>query len=386
MVYKQLDANTGELKFYGNISEWWISGEDFNRTLSEMEGKFKTIHVRVHCYGGSVFEGVVMQTALKRCKSKVIFFIDGVAASMITQVMLDADEVRISENAFVMVHSPTTGIIGTAKQLTEAAKLLVSMEKNFARNYARKTGKSEKEVQKWFDGNDYWFSADEAKAEGLVDEVEEPVVNNIVTLDKPTEQGQEEQVFGRFAALLEVTNQENTTENNNNMKKELIAKFNLTGVTEASTDAEIQAALQAKFDAEKESGKTQMKAAVEAVIAGVEKATGKTYDAGIRAQLATVGETSGLETLQAMLGLNAPAVAPANAAPEAQAAAAASIPTVVSLMQSNASAVAEGRKGWNWDKWQEEDPDGIEAMEKSDPESFKALYKAKFGVVPNMSL
>lgn len=383
MEYKQLDANTGELKFYGNISEWWINGEDFNRTLSEMASKFKTIHVRVHCYGGSVFEGVVMQTALKRCKSKVIFFIDGVAASMITQVMLDADEVRISENAFVMVHSPITYISGTAKQLTEAARLLASMEKNFARNYARKTGKSEKEVQKWFDGNDYWFSADEAKAEGLVDEVEEPVVSNIVTLDKPTEQGQEEQVYGRFAALFEVTNQENSIENNNNMKKELIAKFNLTGVTEASTDAEIQAALQAKFDAEKESGKTQMKAAVEAVIAGVEKATGKTYDTGIRAQLVTVGETSGLETLQAMLGLNAPAATPAAQTPTA---ATPALPTVVNLMQTVSTTVAEERKGWNWDKWQAEDPDGVEALEKNDPEAFKALYKAKFGTVPNMSL
>lgn len=386
MEYKQLDANTGELKFYGNISEWWINGEDFNRTLSEMAGKFNNIHVRVHCYGGSVFEGVVMQTALKRCKSKVIFFIDGVAASMITQVMLDADEVRISENAFVMVHSPSTYISGTAKQLSEAARLLASMEKNFARNYARKTGKSEKEVQKWFDGNDYWFSADEAKAEGLVDEIEEPVVSNIVTLDKPTEQGQAEQVFSRFAALFDVTNQENSIENNNNMKKELIAKFNLTGVTEASTDAEIQAALQAKFDEAKESGKTQMKAAVEAVIAGVEKATGKTYDAGIRAQLVTVGETSGLETLQAMLGLNAPAVAAATPAAQTPSTATPAVPTVVNLMQTGATTVADERKGWTWDEWQEKDPDGVEALEKSNPEAFKALYKAKFGTVPNMNL
>ena len=383
MQYRQLEGNIGELKFYGNISEWWISGEDFTRTLQEMEGKFPTIHVRVHCYGGSVFEGVVMQSALKRCKSKVIFYIDGVAASMITQVMLDADTIIISENAFVMVHCPTGYTVGNAKVHAQTTKLLVGMEKNFGRNYARKTGKSEKDVQKWFDGTDYWFSADEAKDEGLVDTIDAAVVD-AVEMDKPTDNGQSEQVFNRFAALLSDPTNQIINQENSKMKKELIAQFGLTGVTENSSDAEIQAALKSHFDnSAKNSGTETIKKAVEAIIASVEKVHGKTYEATLRANLVAVGEGSGLEVLQSMLGLNAPSV-DAAAAPGAAASPAATtvVPKVISLMTGGGAAVAEDRKSWDWDKWQDEDQAGLEDLEKDDPEAFGAIYFKEFGRKP----
>lgn len=382
MIYRQLEGNIGELKFYGNISEWWISGEDFTRTLQEMEGKFNTIHVRVHCYGGSVFEGVVMQTALKRCKSKVIFFIDGVAASMITQVMLDADEVRASENAFVMVHCPIGQTIGNAREHAQTTKLLTGMEKNFIRNYARKSGKAEKDVQNWFDGTDYWFSAEEAKAEGLIDTIETPIVAQVIAMDKPTENGQEEQVFGRFAALLTEPTNQILNQENNKMKKELIAQFGLTGVTENSTDAEIQAALKAHMDNASQNGnKAIMKTAVEGLIASVERVTGKAYEASIRTNLVAVGEASGLEVLQSMLGLNAPTVTPASATTTTETTT--TVPKVVNLL-GGASVISEDRKNWDWDKWQAEDQKGLEAMEKNEPEAFIALYHKEFGVKPSL--
>lgn len=386
MIYRQLDGNIGELRFYGEISEWWISGEDFTRTLQEMEGKFSTIHIRAHCYGGSVFEGNVMYNAILRCKSKTIVYIDGVSASMMTIVMQAADEIVIAENGWVMVHCPIGYERGNAKQMFQCYKLLTGMEKNFAKTYARKTGKSEKDVEAWFDGADHWLNAEEAKAEGLVTRIEEPVVANVVQLDKPTDNGQEETVFGRFAALLSAdpSNNDKHKKEDCNMKKELIAKFGLTGVTEASTDAEITAAMQAKLDGVTQTSQKVVDESVEAIIASMEKATGKNYEASVRTSLVTVGKTSGLTVLQAMLGINVPSTEPAaSAVSTAQSAQPAAVPQVVSLLNNNSTTVvAEDRKSWNWDKWQEEDSDGIETMEKTDPEAFKKLYHAKYGVIP----
>jgi len=39
-------------------------------------------------------------------------------------------------------------------------------------------------------------------------------------------------------------------------------------------------------------------------------------------------------------------------------------------------------KGWTWDDWQKNAPEGIEAMEKHQPELFNALYRAEFGNLP----
>lgn len=389
MVYRQLDGNIGELKFYGNISEWWISGEDFDRTIEEMSGKYKQIEVRTHCYGGSVFEGNVMCNTLTRCKSKKLIHIDGVAASMMGIVMQYFDEIICAENGFVMIHCPTCSHQGNAKQMLEASKLMTSMEKNFVKVLMRRTGKPEKEIMQLFDGNDHWFSAEEALAYGLITKISEPIANNIIQLQKPTDNGQIESVFNRYAALLTAEFPINTNQKESlNMKKELIAKFGLTGVTENSTDAEITAALEAHMKATATSSETVRDTAVEAVIKGMESATGKAYEATVRAHLVTVGKTAGFEALQAMLGISAATAASAAIAqnPATATPAAATVPQVINLL-GNGSAVspmANDRSSWNWDKWQAEDQAGLEEMEKTKPESFIALYKKEFGVTPTL--
>jgi len=386
MEYRQLEGNIGELKFYGNISEWWISGKDFTRTLDEMAAKFDTIHIRTHCYGGSVFEGTVIANSIRRCKSKIIVFIDGVSASMMGIVMQEADEIEGADNCFVMVHCPTCAQEGTAKQFSETVKLMTAMEKNFTRTLSKKTGKPEKEILSLFDGVDHWFSAEEALEYGLITRIGQPVVAEVVQMEKPSPDDEIESVFDRYAALLiDPTNQDTTQKEDSNMKKELIAKFGLTGVTENSTDAEITAAIQAKLDGVNNEKTTVTDTAVEAVIAAMETASQKAYDPAVRAHLVTVGKSSGFTVLQAMLGITAPTVeaaAPAAAVVPAAAAVvpAAQVPNVLNIINAGASVVAESRKDWTLAKWQEEDPDAVEKMPKENPALFTALYKAAYGV------
>lgn len=47
---------------------------------------------------------------------------------------------------------------------------------------------------------------------------------------------------------------------------------------------------------------------------------------------------------------------------------------------------ANANKGWSWDEWQENAPEAIEYMETGNPNLFKSLYNAAFGVIPNLGV
>ncbi|WP_312339509.1 hypothetical protein [Sphingobacterium sp.] len=47
---------------------------------------------------------------------------------------------------------------------------------------------------------------------------------------------------------------------------------------------------------------------------------------------------------------------------------------------SRAQYEANANKGWTWAQWQENAPQAVEYMEQNNPDLFKSLYKAEFGV------
>ena len=50
----------------------------------------------------------------------------------------------------------------------------------------------------------------------------------------------------------------------------------------------------------------------------------------------------------------------------------------------DAAAGHGGQPQKSWDDYQNENPLVLDRMRKDDPEQFKALYKAKYGVEPNI--
>lgn len=374
MTYTQTNSNTGTLKFYGEVSRYWNDGDDFTRTFNEMEKKFSNIDIRLHSYGGSVLEGTVIFNAIKRSKANVTVYIDGVAASMASIIMLAAKKIVIAENAFIMIHVPSAAVEGSAQTLTDSAQLLKSMEKNFIKAYARKTRNTESEASALMDGRDHWFSAEEAKEMGLVDEIGDSVVENIQDIGKPDADGKVLQLFDKYAALFSPVN-EIPTNKTSTMKKDLIKQFNLD-VDESASDTDVLAAMEKKFSgvqnslkALQEEQKQQHTDQVNALIATAEGLRGNPFDAKIKEQLVAIGEKAGIEALSAALRIN-----PVQENTQQQAAAA---PAIVNMI-SGKNTSTDPHAGWNWDKYQEEDPDALEALEKNDWNRFNALYKAKY--------
>jgi ATP-dependent protease ClpP protease subunit len=165
-------ASSAEIWIYADIGEsWWketVTAKDLCKEIADLD--VDAITVRVNSFGGSVTDGLAIYNALKRHRAEVTVSVDGIAASIASLICMAGDRVEVAENARMMVHAPWVYALGNAKELREVADMLDGWAKSMAASYAKKSGKPVDDVMAWFeDGQDHWFSADEAVAEGLAD-------------------------------------------------------------------------------------------------------------------------------------------------------------------------------------------------------------------------
>ena len=353
------------LTIYGYVGGYYMDFRSVNAALEEIvKAGYKKMDYHVHTYGGDVFEGNLMQNFFASFPGEIDVYIDGVCASMGPLTIIDSARIHIAENGFIMIHAPQGGARGTSKQMAQTAKLLNSMEKNFVAKLVARTGKPEAEVKQWMDGTDYWFDADDAIATGLADDKFSSKIQLPALATTEAAQLGAEAVYNRFVAL----NQEIPTIKTN-MKKDLIARYGLTTVTEASTEEEVMAAIDAKMkatgtDAEARA-QAAAKAAIETVVDGA-VAAGK-IPATKRDEYVARGEKMGIADMQAIIA-DMQVYQPISG----------------QIKGGTAGATAEERKGWTWNDYQTKAIAELEAMPKSNPELFKALYKAEYKCEPEL--
>ncbi len=128
------------------------------------------IHLRINSPGGDVFDARAMATALRAHPARIVAHIDGLAASAASYVALAADEVEISEGAFLMIHNAWGVVLGNRHDLLEMALTLEKIDASIAADYQRKSGQDIATVQGWMDA-ETWFTAQEALEAGLVDRI-----------------------------------------------------------------------------------------------------------------------------------------------------------------------------------------------------------------------
>lgn len=163
-----------EVLIYAEIGEsFWgesVTAKDFVAQLEDLPESVQTIDLRLNSPGGSVTDGRAIYNALKRHPAKVTAYVDGLAASMASEIMLASERVMIAENAFIMIHNPWGMAVGDAEEMRKAADLLDKMRSSMIKRYAAKSGRSEKEIGKAVDA-ETWFEGQEAVEFGLADEV-----------------------------------------------------------------------------------------------------------------------------------------------------------------------------------------------------------------------
>ena len=160
-----------EVTIYDVIGGWGISAQQFVNDLKAIEAT--RIHLRLNTPGGEIFDGTAIHNALVEHPAEIIVHVDGVAASAGSFIAMSGDEIRMADNAYMMIHNARGGVMGEADDMRRYADLLEKMNGVIAGMYERKTGKPRKHWQALMD-DETWFTAEEAKAQGLADVVESP--------------------------------------------------------------------------------------------------------------------------------------------------------------------------------------------------------------------
>jgi ATP-dependent Clp protease, protease subunit len=396
MRYREINNGTEvELFFYQEIGYWWNNASDFVRVFEDLVSRYKKVIIRAHCVGGDVIEGNVIFNSINRFRDKVKIRIDGISASMFTIVMSACSDIEIAENGLVMIHRVTGGAYGNADQISAYIKLMRDMENHFATVYARKTGKSKNEIQKWFDGSDHWFTAQEAKSLGLVSAVIPAVIEDVTAPGKPLSNGEGDNMYNRYApglaakaaaclgdAPLSIVNTNNYT-NSSEMKKQLIQKLGLANVHDASSDTELLAAVDAYLQRQEAEDARQREEVAASLISSYETFMGVTVDDAQKSEFKTIAKRAGITSLQSVLSILSQNSNSDPAAKGAVQPAKPAVPVAVNLIKPESAAQAQAnndRDTWGWDQWQEKDVDGLKAMADTDFNKFNNLYQAKYGV------
>jgi len=156
---------------YDAIDSWYgVDASQFAKDLASVQ--CQTIHLRINSPGGDVFDGRAMQTALSQHPAHVIAHIDGLCASAATYVAMGANEIRMTDGGFFMIHKGWTIQLGNADDMRESASLLDKIDNAICSDYKKRTGIDESQIMEWM-AAETWFDAEEAKQHGFVDEIVE---------------------------------------------------------------------------------------------------------------------------------------------------------------------------------------------------------------------
>jgi len=139
----------------------------------EAEDSEKDINLYVNSPGGVVSAGLAIYDTMQYIKARVATTCVGMAASIAALVLAAGEPGKrfALPRARVMIHQPSAyGISGQATDIDIHAKEIVKLRTQLSEILARHTGQTLERIEHDSERN-FFMSADEAKAYGLVDEV-----------------------------------------------------------------------------------------------------------------------------------------------------------------------------------------------------------------------
>ena len=148
-----------------------------NRIAAEMlllsaEDPQRDINVYINSPGGSVYAGLAIYDVMQFVPNDVATYAMGMAASM-GQFLLTAGtpgKRYAMPNSTILMHQPSGGIGGTATDIRIQAEHSLYLKRVLAERTAMHTGQTVEQIERDSD-RDRWFTADEAKDYGFVDQV-----------------------------------------------------------------------------------------------------------------------------------------------------------------------------------------------------------------------
>lgn len=158
------------INIYSTIGEFGDGSGMTAKIVSSIlrNAKGADVVVNINSGGGDFFEGLAIHTLLSEYEGNVTVNVIGLAASAASVVAMAGDKINIAESAFLMIHNAWTIAIGNKNDMREVAGMLEKFDASMAGLYAKKTGKSEKEIHKMMDAETF-IQGNDALDEGFAD-------------------------------------------------------------------------------------------------------------------------------------------------------------------------------------------------------------------------
>ena len=162
-----------DLIAYGPIisNETWYSDKEqknvifpnkFNEALAELK-EGDELNVYINSPGGDVFAAVAISSQIKRARSKgvkVNAFIDGVAASAASFLVMACDSVSAYQSSMLMIHKPMSVAFGNALEMRSTAETLDNIEESSMLPLYESKAKADMEDVKTAIASETWLGAE----------------------------------------------------------------------------------------------------------------------------------------------------------------------------------------------------------------------------------
>lgn len=145
----------------------------------------KDIYLYINSPGGDVTAGLAIYDVMRSLRSDIVTVTVGEASSMASLLLAGGTRGKrfALPNTRLMIHQPSSGVGGPASDIAIEAKEIVFLKNKLNLMLAELTGQPLKRIEIDTD-RDFYLSAQEAKAYGLVDHV----VNRLPSASNPVSQ------------------------------------------------------------------------------------------------------------------------------------------------------------------------------------------------------
>lgn len=132
----------------------------------------KDISIYLNTPGGSVYAGLGIYDTMQFISSNVATICTGMAASMGAVLLTAGTAGKRSalKHSRIMIHQPMGGAQGQASDIEITAREIQKLKKELYTIIAEHSGNTYERIEQDSD-RDYWMTAEEAKAYGMIDEV-----------------------------------------------------------------------------------------------------------------------------------------------------------------------------------------------------------------------
>ena len=162
--------NTAEIYIYDEIGPGGVDAGAFVKELQFLDGVgLDEIKIRINSNGGSVLDGFGIFTAIQNAKTPINTYVDGIAASIAGIIAMAGAKRFIVDFGRIMIHDPHFNKPSEDVNAKDA-EVLAGIKDSLVKIFTNNTKKTADEVSAIM-SNESWYNAEDAKAEGFVDEI-----------------------------------------------------------------------------------------------------------------------------------------------------------------------------------------------------------------------